>query len=535
MTPLEVLDNTSFFCDVSAELKQALASKMVLREVDKGHVFAHEGLPVTNLLIIEEGILARSKAESTEIAEELSGNASIVDMNLSSPGAFEKSIVVDEIEGLGRVTGLLHILVEADTLAFATVWAKTPGKIWQILAEDIRDVLGTNAKFALEMMSVLAMSMRVGSKSLRGLIKNVSAGTSGVTEGDEGTKPTIKVLCYDSTSWTVDSFKPAVKVFNESDDSAFTIQMDFTADRLSERSATYAAGFDAICLFVNDNADAECLRILSLLGVKMIAMRCAGFDRVDAHAAKAYGFTVARVPAYSPYAVAEHAIALLMSVNRRIHTANVRTKMANFTLDTGLLGMDIHGKTVGIMGTGKIGQILSTILHGFGTKLLCYDVFESDEVKKLGAKYVSKEEIYEQCDVIFLMMPLLPQTKHTICMDVLPKLKRGVIIINTARGGLVDTKALISGLQTGMIGGAGIDVFENEAEYFFRDWSAKNIEDPELTALLGNNKVVLTAHQAFFTKEAIDKIVGTTLSNLCDWKGGKKGTDHPNACIFPTK
>ena len=535
MTPLEVLDNTRWFCDVSAELKQALASKMVLREVDKGHVFAHEGLPVTNLLIIEEGILARSKAESTEVAEELSGNASIVDMNLSSPGAFEKSIVVDEIEGLGRVTGLLHILVEADTLAFATVWAKTPGKVWQILAEDIRNVLGTNAKFALEMMSVLAMSMRVGSKSLRGLIKNVSAGASGVTEGGEGTKPTIKVLCYDSTSWTVDSFKPAVKVFNESDDSAFTIQMDFTADRLSERSATYAAGFDAICLFVNDNADAECLRILSLLGVKMIAMRCAGFDRVDAHAAKAYGFTVARVPAYSPYAVAEHAIALLMSVNRRIHTANVRTKMANFTLDTGLLGMDIHGKTVGIMGTGKIGRILSTILHGFGTKLLCYDIFESDEVKKLGAKYVSKEEIYEQCDVIFLMMPLLPQTKHTICMDVLPKLKRGVIIINTARGGLVDTKALISGLQTGMIGGAGIDVFENEAEYFFRDWSAKNIEDPELTALLGNNKVVLTAHQAFFTKEAIDKIVGTTLSNLCDWKGGKKGTDHPNTCIFPTK
>ena len=197
-------------------------------------------------------------------------------------------------------------------------------------------------------------------------------------------------------------------------------------------------------------------------------------------------------------------------------------------------------------------------------------MFESDEVKELGGKYVSKDEIFEKSDVIFLMMPLLPQTKHTINMDMLGKLKKGVLIINTARGGLVDTKALISGLQSGIIGGCGIDVFENEAEYFFQDWSAKNITDPELTALLGNNKVVLTAHQvssfaeweysilqhllrlfsyiyvlthlfvfitsqAFFTKEAIDKIVGTTLGNLCEWKAGKKGTEHPNTCIFPPK
>eukprot|EP00563_Minutocellus_polymorphus_P021390 CAMPEP_0197718266 /NCGR_PEP_ID=MMETSP1434-20131217/2488_1 /TAXON_ID=265543 /ORGANISM="Minutocellus polymorphus, Strain CCMP3303" /LENGTH=534 /DNA_ID=CAMNT_0043302897 /DNA_START=97 /DNA_END=1701 /DNA_ORIENTATION=+ len=534
MTPLEILDQTPWFADVSAELAEALASKMVLREVEAGHIFTHEGMPVTNLLIIEEGTLVRSKAESSEVAKSISANASAMDVNFSSPEAFEKSIVVDAIQGAGRVTGLLHILVEVDTLAFATVWAKTPAKVWQIASEDIREIFETNAKFALEMMNVLAMSMRVGSKSLRGLIKNVS-GSSGAADGEEGAKPTIKVLCYDSTSWTIDSFKPAVKAFNDSSDSAFEIKMDFTADRLSERSATYAAGYDAICLFVNDNADAECLRILSLLSVKMIVMRCAGFDRVDIHAAKAYGFTVARVPAYSPYAVAEHAIALLMSVNRRIHTANVRTKMANFTLDTGLLGMDIHGKTVGVMGTGKIGQILCRILNGFGANLLAYDVFESDAVKELGGVYVSKEEIFEKSDVIFLMMPLLPQTKHTINMDVLGKLKRGVLIVNTARGGLVDTKALISGLQTGAIGGAGIDVFENEADYFFQDWSAKNITDPELTALLGNNKVVLTAHQAFFTKEAIDKIVGTTLDNLCEWKAGKKGTEHPNTCIFPSK
>jgi D-lactate dehydrogenase len=266
----------------------------------------------------------------------------------------------------------------------------------------------------------------------------------------------------------------------------------------------------------------------------MIAMRCAGFDRVDQKAARAHGLTVARVPAYSPYSVAEHAIALLMTVNRRIHKASARVKMANFTLDAGLLGMDIHGKTVGVMGTGKIGQILCNILLGFGANILCYDVFENEELKQKGGVYVSQDEIFAKSDVIFLMMPLLPATHHTINESVLPKLKKGVILINTARGGLIDTKALLSGLQSGIISGCGLDVFENEQAYFFQDWSARNIEDPDLVSLLGNNKVVLTAHQAFFTQEAVDKIVGTTLENLKDYMNGHTGCDHPNS-IFPKK
>jgi len=171
--------------------------------------------------------------------------------------------------------------------------------------------------------------------------------------------------------------------------------------------------------------------------------------------------------------VAEHAITLLMSVNRKIAAASVRVKMADFSLDNSLLGMDIHGKTVGVMGTGKIGQILCKIISGFGVNLLAYDVFESDVVKSLGGKYVSKEEIYQNCDVIFLMMPLLPATKHTINESVLPLLKKGVIIVNTSRGGLIDTKALVSGLQSDIIGGCGLDVYENEGDYFFRDWSGK--------------------------------------------------------------
>jgi D-lactate dehydrogenase len=293
--------------------------------------------------------------------------------------------------------------------------------------------------------------------------------------------------------------------------------------------------YDAICLFVNDTADANVLRILSLLGVKMIAMRCAGFDRIDTQSAKAHGFTVARVPAYSPYAVAEHAMSLFMAVNRKICTASTRVKMANFTLDQSLIGMDIHEKTVGIMGTGKIGQILCKILNGFGAKILCYDVFENDVVKDLGAVYVTKNELYEKCDAIFLMMPLFPSTKHSINKEAISKMKKGVLIVNTARGGLIDTKAIIAGLQNGHIGGVGLDVFENEQEYFFQDWSARAIGDPDLTSLLGNNKVVMTAHQAFFTQEAVDKIVGTTLENLKEWKAGNVGQNHPNNCIFEKK
>eukprot|EP01083_Nonionella_stella_P255123 876074_1 len=205
--------------------------------------------------------------------------------------------------------------------------------------------------------------------------------------------------------------------------------------------------------------------------------------------------------------------------------------MADFTLDSSLLGIDIHGKNVGVMGTGKIGQILCKIITGFGANLLTYDVFESDDVKAMGGKYVSQEEIYRTCDVIFLMMPLLPATKHTINAKVLPLLKKGVILINTSRGGLIDTSALVTGLQSGIIGGCGLDVYENEGEYFFQDWSGEAIEDNTLVTLLGNNRVVMTAHQAFFTREAIDKIVSTTIENLSNFSSGLRGRQLPNSVV----
>jgi len=338
-----------------------------------------------------------------------------------------------------------------------------------------------------------------------------------------------KVLCFDTTSWVAEAFGPALEEFNKKP-GIVMIDMDFTPDRLDERTARKAAGYHAVCLFVNDTANYQVLKTLSLMGVKMIALRCAGYDGVDTETAKAFGLTVARVPAYSPYAVAEHAIALLLAVNRRIATASARVKTANFTLD-GLMGFDIHGKTVGVMGTGKIGQILCNIMLGFGVNLLCYDVYESEEVKKAGGAYVSKEELYRNADIIFLMLPLCPATHHTINEEAIEQMKPGVILINTSRGGLLDTKAVLEALQMGIIGSCGMDVYENEQDYFFQDWSARRIQDPVLLQLLEEKNLVLTAHQAFFTREAVDKIVSTTLENLMAFHNGETGHGHPNSCL----
>jgi len=366
--------------------------------------------------------------------------------------------------------------------------------------------------------------MQSMAKKIRDLSKKVQGFAYNSDSNDDDA--TIRCLSYDATSWVVENFDNVLKEFNH--DNNINIIMEYTTERLSTKSAVYAAGFDVVCLFVNDTADAATIKILSANGTKMIANRCAGFDRVDTKAALAYGISLARVPAYSPYAVAEFAISLLMGVNRKIHRASARVKMANFALDSGLIGSDIHGKTVGVMGTGKIGQILCSIIKGFGTNLIAYDVFEADAVKEMGGKYVSKEEIFAQSDILFLMMPLLPPTKHTINPNMLDQLKPGVILVNSSRGGLVDTNAVLRGIQDGIISGYGADVYENEGDYFFQDWSGKSVRDPTLVALLAENKVLLTAHQAFFTQEAVSGIVTTTLNNIKSFKEGKTMYDHPN-------
>ncbi|KAL3907996.1 MAG: hypothetical protein SGILL_008650 [Bacillariaceae sp.] len=502
-----------------------------------------------NILIVDTGKLARLKlccAESEKPAVLSAGAKEIK----------ENSVLVDEIMGTGegRVgghsTGVMHNF-QAEAKAYATVMAEGPCKVWKIPGDKFRECV-VKPDYSLAVMVFLAHEVREGSKSIRTVLNQLKEGVRG--SKDEEAKNELKILSFDATSWVVDNFKPAIEEFNkehkESGD-GFHITMDYTTERLSEQSATFAAGYDAVCLFVNDTANAKTIQTLSKLGVKMIANRCAGFDRVDTKAALAYGITLARVPAYSPYAVAEMAVSLLMGVNRKISRASNRVRMANFSLDAGLMGVDIHGKNVGIMGTGKIGQILCGIMKGFGANLICYDVFEADAVKEMGGKYVSKDEIFAQADILFLMMwaieisfdssplpssvPLLPPTKHTINDGMLDKLKPGVILINSSRGGLVDTKSVLKGIESGIIAGYGADVYENEGDYFFQDYSGRTITDPVLVNLLGNNNVLLTAHQAFFTQEAVDAIVNVTIDNLKQFKEGKTMYEHPNTFLPPRK
>jgi D-isomer specific 2-hydroxyacid dehydrogenase, catalytic domain len=372
----DLLTYCAWFRECDNDLLLALAAKMVPMTVEEGHILIEEGDDVTQIIILDTGRLIRTKFSVDDIdaqrddarqsVRDLSRRASLSGRELVKPTATatdELAIVVDVKRKRGDVVGLLHSMISGPVdRAFATITAApsegaggddvvvVPCKAWLLAVEDFREIVSTHPSFALQMMHALAVELRSGSKSLRGLLKHVTSRFDFKQTGSEGVDgvKVCRVMCYDATSWTTDGFKEGLKAFhlNPEFDGKFRIEMDFTTERLSEKSASYAAGYDAVCLFVNDNANADVLQTLSLVGVRMIAMRCAGFDRVDCKVARAYGLTVARVPAYSPYAVAEMAISLLMAVNRKVCKASNRVRMANFTLDAGLMGVDIYGKTV---------------------------------------------------------------------------------------------------------------------------------------------------------------------------------------------
>lgn len=274
---------------------------------------------------------------------------------------------------------------------------------------------------------------------------------------------------------------------------------------------------DVVCIFVNDTADAAVIDAMVDNGVKLLALRCAGFNNVDLKAAKGK-LPVVRVPAYSSYAVAEYSLALMLSLNRKIHRAYWRTRDGNFSLN-GLMGFDMHGKTIGIIGTGKIARILIRLLKGFGMRILAYDLYPDMKFAgEEGISYVSLDELYRESDIISLHCPLTDQTKYMIDKDSIDKMKEGVMIINTGRGQLINTNDLIEGLKEKKIAAAGLDVYEEEGEYFYEDKSDKIIDDDVLARLLSFNNVIVTSHQAFFTKEALHNIAETTLQNIEDFR-----------------
>ena len=300
----------------------------------------------------------------------------------------------------------------------------------------------------------------------------------------------------------------------------YGFQLEFFDFQLNERTAKMAEHCDVVCIFVNDDGSRKVLEKLAALGVKMVALRCAGFNNVDLKAAKELGLQVVRVPAYSPEAVAEHTVGLMMTLNRRIHRAYQRTREANFSLE-GLIGFNMHGRTVGVIGTGKIGVAVMRILKGFGMRILAYDPFKNAVAEELGAQYVELDELYAKSHVITLHCPATPENYHLLNRDAFAKMKDGVMIINTSRGTLIDTQAAIDALKQRKIGALGMDVYENERDLFFEDKSNEVIQDDVFRRLSACHNVLLTGHQAFLTEEALMSISDVTLANIYSLKTGK--------------
>lgn len=308
------------------------------------------------------------------------------------------------------------------------------------------------------------------------------------------------------------STKQYDRKFLEEANRGFGHELHFFEPRLTEETVQLANGFPCVCAFVNDQLPPRILKVLYQNGTRVIALRCAGFNNVDLATAKELHLQVVRVPAYSPHSVAEHTVALMLSLNRKIHRAYSRVREGNFTLD-GLLGFDFHGRTVGIVGTGKIGSIVAQIMNGFGCHLIGHDIHPNSACIAMGMQYVSMSELLQRSDVISLHCPLVPESHHLINADAISMMKPGSMLINTSRGAVIDTRAVLHGLKTGIIGSLGIDVYEEEADYFFEDLSEQFIADDVLARLLTFPNVLVTGHQAFFTHEAMTAIAETTLRN----------------------
>lgn len=324
----------------------------------------------------------------------------------------------------------------------------------------------------------------------------------------------MKIAFFDAHKFEVEAFNNALREFPR-------IEIDYLEPRLTEKTAPLAKNHDAVCAFVNDQLNATTLQILKEQNIKAILLRSAGFNHVDIKAARELRLPVLRVPEYSPYAIAEHAAALLMTLNRKLHRALPRVRECNFSLE-GLVGFDLHGKTIGVIGVGRIGSVFARIMRGYGCRVLGYDLNPNAQLaKEISMEFVSLQKIFEEADVISLHLPLNSATHHLIDSNAFAKLKRHAILINTGRGGLIDTQALISALKEQRIGGAGLDVYEVEEGVFFKDFSESGITDDILARLLTFPNVIMTSHQAFLTHEALANIAQQTLLNLNQFSAGE--------------
>ena len=329
----------------------------------------------------------------------------------------------------------------------------------------------------------------------------------------EGETSVRKIAFFDAKPYD----KPGFDTFGQ----AHNMKFKYYETRLNADTAELARGCDAVCAFVNDTLDGAVLEALSALGIRVVALRCAGFNQVDPESAEQLGITILRVPAYSPYAVAEHAMAMLLTSIRRIHKAYIRTRDFNFSLNN-MTGFDLHGKTVGIIGTGRIGRVFMDICRGFGMRILAYDKYPADDMSiDMSIPYVTLDELFRTSDIISLHCPLTEETYHLIDRASMEKMKKGVVIVNTSRGALIDAEELLEGIKSRRIGAACLDVYEEESEWFFRDFSGHIVEDDTLARLISMPNVIVTSHQAFLTEEALSNIAETTVQNLDDYFAGR--------------
>ena len=321
----------------------------------------------------------------------------------------------------------------------------------------------------------------------------------------------MRIILFSSQNYDRESFLAA--------NPGHGFELHFQQSPLRPDTAALAMGFEVVCPFVNDDLSRPVLEQLAAGGTRLIALRSAGYNHVDLAAAHALGLTVARVPAYSPHAVAEHAVGLVLALCRHLHRAYNRTREGDFSLH-GLTGFDLHGKTVGVVGSGQIGQVFAQIMRGFGCQVLAYDPYPNPAIEALGGRFVGLDQLLAESDIISLHCPLNDATRHLVNADSLQRMKRGAMLINTGRGALVDTPALIEALKSGQLGYLGLDVYEEEAEIFFADRSDLPLQDDVLARLLTFPNVIITAHQAFLTREALAAIAGTTLDNIGAWRQG---------------
>ncbi len=312
------------------------------------------------------------------------------------------------------------------------------------------------------------------------------------------------------------------------ENSSDTHEFEFFETRLNVKTLNLAKGFDGVCVFVNDKINEDVLKGLSEIGVGLVALRCAGFNNVNLKAAEKYNIRVMRVPAYSPEAVAEHAVALIMTLARKTHKAYNRVRDSNFSLER-MIGFNIFKKTIGVIGTGKIGQAFCNIALGFGARVIAYDKYPSEAMTAKGVEYMEFDDVLAQSDILSLHCPLMPETHHIINKQSLAKMKKGAMLINTSRGKLVDTASVIQALKDEHLGFLGIDVYEMEEKLFFRDLSDLVIRDDQIAQLMVFPNVLITAHQGFFTKESMDEITRTTLQNIDDFEA-VKDTDNEVSC-----